>query len=388
MRRGLGMITVAVVVTGGWLVAPGTASAAPSCEGYPATVVGTDGPDHLVGTPVRNEVFVALGGDDLIDGDLTGDIVCGGDGDDTITSGGGLVGLGEAGDDTITIGASNDITDVGRIEGGDGNDVLTNQGRVQVYFVGGAGDDRMVNGPSAFADFLPGPGSDYVDGGPSGGVLHYYDATAPVVVNLAGGYAKDSGVDRIRNIDSFDGSRYSDLLIGDGNANDINCCFTSPGIDTIFGGGGDDLLRGQGTLVGGPGNDTFEYSLIGRTPNSDRLVGGPGIDLIDYTSNGAPVVVDLNAGTATGQAIGSDTLTGIENVRGSVSGDTITGNDQANVIEGSGGRDTLHGAGGDDELYGQGGDDLLDGGPGTDLLDGGKQTDTCLEGEILRSCEN
>ena len=42
---------------------------------------------------------------------------------------------------------------------------------------------------------------------------------------------------------------------------------------------------------------------------------------------------------------------------------------------------------GDDRLTGSKLHDLLDGGPGRDRADGGPANDTCLEAEVLRSCE-
>ena len=42
---------------------------------------------------------------------------------------------------------------------------------------------------------------------------------------------------------------------------------------------------------------------------------------------------------------------------------------------------------GDDRLTGSKFHDLLDGGPGRDRADGGPANDTCVEAEVLRSCE-
>src|SRR5262245_63227070 len=69
------------------------------------------------------------------------------------------------------------------------------------------------------------------------------------------------------------------------------------------------------------------------------------------------VLVDLQAGTASGIDIGNDTLVSIENVEGGLGNDTIRGDAGAN---------RLLGGDGDDRLAGRGGDDLLDGGNGSD----------------------
>ena len=83
-----------------------------------------------------------------------------------------------------------------------------------------------------------------------------------------------------------------------------------------------------------------------------------------------------------------DTLTGIENLRGSAHADTLTGDGNANVLEGGAGADRLYGGGGDDtleggggydDLYGNAGADHLVGGGGEDVLRGGTENDE-LEG--------
>ena len=53
----------------------------------------------------------------------------------------------------------------------------------------------------------------------------------------------------------------------------------------------------------------------------------------DYSDAASGVVVDLAAGTASGDAtVGNDTLDGIENVIGGAGDDTLTGDGNANVI--------------------------------------------------------
>src|SRR5439155_490043 len=77
------------------------------------------------------------------------------------------------------------------------------------------------------------------------------------------------------------------------------------GNDTVDGGGGDD----PDVLSGGPGNDT----IIGK--HSGDVVN----DYVDYRQSAGAVQVDLQARTATGE--GTDTLSGIDWVLGSQSGD-------------------------------------------------------------------
>ena len=105
----------------------------PTCQGRPATCVGTEGDDLLWGTE-DDEVIMALAGDDAIHGDEGDDVICAGPGDDAVH--------GARGEDFIF--------------GEEGNDLLFGaQGKDSLY--GGDGDRDVLWG---------GPGLDYLDGGP------------------------------------------------------------------------------------------------------------------------------------------------------------------------------------------------------------------------------
>lgn len=146
------------------------------------------------------------------------------------------------------------------------------------------------------------------------------------------------------------------------------------GNDVIHGNGGDDQLNGgagHDTLNGGEGADI----LVGASGN-DTLNGGNGVDTADFTTATGNLQVDLGKGTASGTNIGSDTLSSIENVRGSAASDRVWGTVGANVLDGRDGDDFLYGQAGDDKLWGRDGADFLDGGAGYDLLTGGAGRDT------------
>ena len=157
--------------------------------------------------------------------------------------------------------------------------------------------------------------------------------------------------------------------------------------DVLMGEGGDDRLNGgagSDTLLGGAGNDTLEGGL-----GNDELDGGDGVDTADYAELQTGVTVDLSlAGPQNTGAGGVDTLTDIENLRGSRAGDVLRGNDGANTFKGETGNDTIFGGGGADTLFGDGGDDVLDGGAGYDFLAGGAGVDrfvfTSLDGDLVR----
>lgn len=166
---------------------------------------------------------------------------------------------------------------------------------------------------------------------------------------------------------------------------------TDAGDDTISGQAGDDYLiagGGSDSLTGGDGNDTVDggagNDLIvgGSGAGNDEYAGGAGRDTVKYTSALAGIGVNLQTGVARSIAggdaagIGTDQLSGIENVIGGRFGDVLTGNALANRLDGNWGADRLVGGAGNDTLYGGGGRDLIDGGKGRDLLIGGDAADT------------
>jgi Ca2+-binding RTX toxin-like protein len=92
--------------------------ATPTCDGKPATIVGTDGRDDLEGTQ-GPDVIVGLGGNEINIKGLGGnDVICGGKGWDFLWGSWGKdTLLGQAGNDAIDGGPGKD-----RCEGGKGKD--------------------------------------------------------------------------------------------------------------------------------------------------------------------------------------------------------------------------------------------------------------------------
>lgn len=315
MPRVLKLVPIAVLVAG-VLIPPASAGAPPRCFGEPATIVGTNKADVLVGTS-RRDVIVGLGGADTIKGKGRADLICGGNGDDVIKGGGGI-------------------------------DLI----------FGNKGDDRLLGGPGAFNQIVPGPGDDFVNGGPAfdfgGDEVIYLDATNGIEADLGAGTVTGWGNDEIVNVEWLIGSEHDDVLIG----SDLE-------YDVIFGAGGDDVIDALG------GNDG-----IGGGAGDDQIDGGGGFDqlgdwlladLYGLPEVTGPLTVDLVAGTLTGN--GSDTLTGIEGSYGSPGDDVMIGDDEDNefvvLLEGS---DTVDAGAGNDIVDGGDGADDLDGGAGTDLL--------------------
>ncbi len=256
-------------------------------------------------------------------------------------------------DQKVTVGPDTEET---VFELGKGNDVLTFEGSTNFDLVldGGTGFDVFKYKLSGLAVFVAGDGvfvftNDGVNTFVTSGFERIVALEADAVVQ---------GSEGADNVLSDRGSDQIDALGG----NDI--AKTGRGADVLLGGEGDDFLapgRGEDTVDGGAGRDTISYA--GR-------VG----------ANGSGVIVDLDLELAQDTGGDIDTVTLIENVRGSRLDDTLRGDDAANTLWGGTGDDTLRGRGGEDLLRGQGGADRLLGGGQNDRLFGGGGEDTLRGG--------
>ena len=129
-----------------------------SCNGRPATIVGTAGPDVLVGTP-GDDVIAGRGGNDTILALDGNDLACGGDGDDALWGG--------AGRDELWGGEGRDF-----LYGGTGRDRLFGEGGADILWggpdgdavYGGEGNDRLL-GHEGDDLLVSGPGANYLWGG-------------------------------------------------------------------------------------------------------------------------------------------------------------------------------------------------------------------------------
>lgn len=332
-------------------------------------LIGDDGADHLVGGDGTDWAYyhdasagvsasLALGGgltgeaagdtydgienfwgstfDDVLTGDNAANRIFGYHGNDTVNGGGG--------DDTLEGGIGND-----NLNGDIGADALYGHGGIDVLN-GGVGEDRLVGGA----------GTDTLNGGDGSDTAYYHTSTSAVNVNLGtnSGVGGDAAGDSFNSIENLWGSNLADTLTGDGNANVLS---GADGSDTLNGGGGDDRLVGANgidTLNGGAGADGLYGSggndTINGDDGSDRLVGGAGADALNggtgsdwayYHNSGVGVTVDLATGVGSGGEAAGDTYVSVENLYGSMSDDTLTGDGGFNLLLGNTGADTLTGGG-------------------------------------------
>ena len=352
------------------------------------------------------------GGNDLLEGGEGDDYLDGGEGSDTASyanAAGGVQaqlyggGFGEAfgadGYDQLYFienlkgSAYDDLLfgddDANVLDGGDGHDGLRGFGGDDTLF-GGNGDD-FLNG---------GEGDDTIVGGAGIDRASYYtDATAGVTVDLnLQGVAQNTGqgMDTLTGIENVSGTQFNDTLTGDEGDNVLwgspatlpDGTISAANNDTLTGNGGNDLL------IAGIGHHV--------------LSGGSGTDTVGFTENGAAepgLTISLELqGVAQATGAGNWTLTGIENLSGSLVNDSLTGDGNNNVLAGNSGNDILAGGAGNDTLYGDGlinwdshgtggsgpittwtdvaaiggvsGNDTLEGGVGDDQIYGGGGTDT------------
>jgi len=273
------------------LAAPGAAlaSAVPTCDGRPATVVGTSGDDQLHGT-AGPDVIVGLGGDDRINGGAGDDLLCGGPGDDRLAGGRGDDTLfGQAGTDVLDdegggvslmkAGRGDDFlqteaSDGGRFDGGPGNDTYFIVGD-HAHLAGGAGDDVLELVSPFWKDMSLSAGSGHdllmldlrrhSDSGPGLRVLAADLADGRLTANRTS--VPMTGVEDLvlsdENANSHDpGAPLAHRLVirGDAGPNQLSAGVDGPRGEPawIYGGRGDDVLRGGSGpdhLFGGPGQD-------------------------------------------------------------------------------------------------------------------------------------
>ena len=351
------------------------------------SILGTNADGYVFGR-AGNDTIRTLDGSDNLIGGSGNDLLDGGEGSDRAdyrddgfdAAGAGtrgvIVNISSAsvvvGADTVAAGTAIDnwghrdtLISIGVIRGSDLADTL----------IGGSASNRLFGGA----------GNDWLDGGADSDIADYANDTSAqaISVNLIAGRASD-------------GFGSTDTLIS------IEGAWGGAGNDTIIGNNADNELRG------GSGADILDG-------------GASGFDIADYANNTSAqaISVNLTAGRASDGFGLTDTLVGIEYVRGGSGNDTMIGSDANERFRGNAGNDTIDGGGGTedildlssatgvvsvslasgrandglggndsfvgieviyagtlaDTLIGGSGNDIFDGGMGGDLIDGGLGAD-------------
>ena len=122
-----------------------TAVESEECEGFAATVVGTNGDDTSLPATAQKDVVHLLEGEDTYDGLQGDDVICGGGNDDVIDGG--------RGKDTIDGGAGTDV-----VNGDAGDDILDGGNGNNDEVDGGDRDDELAGGSGTGDDCAGGFG--------------------------------------------------------------------------------------------------------------------------------------------------------------------------------------------------------------------------------------
>lgn len=258
-------------------------SASGPLDAAPATVIGTENADILIGAGVNN-VFYGLGGADFILGGVGNDTFVGGAGADHMDGSTGINKLSYFGSDAgVLVDLLTDMASGGHAEGDTFANIQNISGSsFDDFFVGDAANNRLFGGGGS--DTLDGgEGRDHLTGGRGHDILYGRSGND----YLKGGVGVDYLVGNTGN-DTLEGGNGRDTLIG-GRGRD----FLKGGLhaDTLLGGNGHDFLwggYGQDTMTGGAGHDTFvffESRDSQGTFNSDVITDfESGVDRLNFDS--------------------------------------------------------------------------------------------------------
>ena len=353
--------------------------------------------------------------------DVDGDLLLGGDGNDTLQGAAGNDTLnGQLGDDEVLGGDGNDLVLGGSgedtLDGQAGNDTLDGQGGSDTVF-GGEGDDTFWFNPNnsgiETVDGEEGLNTVQANGTNSGeainvaAVANQLNITSGTSTLVISGRVQNVVVDGLGGDDAITvgdvagighvkidvrGGLGDDLLTAAGANIGLTRLSLSGdnGNDTLIGSAGDDTLNGgvgNDAANGGAGNDT-----VNGDAGNDQLGGGLGNDRIDGGDGNDFVNGDAGDDSASG-GNGNDTLkggdgndsldgqAGNDNLNGQAGNDSVLGGVGLDAIAGGAGNDTIDGGRNDDTISGQAGDDKIRGDHGNDVIDGGDGNNTINGGD-------
>jgi Ca2+-binding RTX toxin-like protein len=200
-------------------------------------------------------------------------------------------------------------------------------------------------------------GNESFDGGAGTDTVDYSNAAQDIAVDVASGTATgvEIGTDTLASIEVYETGAGDDLFVAAvAQAEASPVVETTTTVDQTFIGGegtdtvdygnatqalvidaeagtasgveiGTDTFSSIETLIAGSGNDTFRAAIETLAPVSEEpantYIGGEGVDTIDYAATDIGILVDVAAGTVTGDEIGTDSVISIETFIGGAGND-------------------------------------------------------------------
>lgn len=330
--------------------------------------LGADGLLTVTGTSARDDIDLNLVGSTLqviANGNLDGSF------DNSLVKS--ILVSVLAGDDNVRVSAQ--LIQPATLLGGDGKDRL----------LGGGGRDLLDGGPEN--DVLDGgKRGDELIGGDGKDTVDYRSRSVAVNVSLDD-VANDGAAegDNVHSdVETIFGGAGDDTLRGNGRSNRLN---GFAGNDNIRGSAGNDSIDGgdgRDSIFGNAGNDSMQggndddqFFADAGEDGADLIEGGGGDDIASYAARTAGVNVFL--GTPEIGATSEDSLSFVQTLIGGVGNDTLGAD--AGEVRGGDGNDRIRTTGGTVTLRGEAGDDQLTGGPNTSapvLMDGGAGDDLLL----------
>lgn len=329
------------------------------------TVVGTPFADYIVGTGAGQTIYGG-GGADAIVGGGGADVVNGGaDGDFCEATSG----------TTTSCGSSVAVRDPSKVSVG----FMTPPGATpyaQLYLVASTGSDKATATYSPTAvTFVLTAGAFDASASDAGGceIKSATEAICPLSAPLdslllaglggadtlvAGNFPATVGV-------LITGGEGGDSLTGGEESEDILVDGEGGGADVLSALGGDDALTHNGgadELLGGNGNDLF---LSNSVCDDERIRGGAGRDNASWARFGEGVEANLASGQAGRPGSGEapdcggeplDSLSEVEDLEGSSSGDVLYGDAGPNQLLGHPGPDVYFAGAGEDSILANSGD--------------------------------
>jgi len=312
------------------------------------------------------DIINAGDGTDFLDSQLGNDIVAGNEGLDEVRAG--------MGDDVILA-----ELDIDNINGGHGKDTvislrdvpvieLTSTGLTTAILLHKKADGdtlstfnlanievaKLFGGyRSNVFDIENWDGSAFISGAGGTDTLFFQNDAAQVILKdstileslfflIFHGFLKNSSISLPDDLTYHLGGLEKVVLTGSAGANTFDASGYSRSV-TMIGLGGNDIL------IGGSGNDFFEFDPA-IPLGTDTVTGGGGQDTLDFSKSVTPINANLATLDPTAQAVNPNLSLRlkdkIERAIGGSNNDTLTGNDLDNVLIGGPGNDSLIGGAG------------------------------------------